>query len=104
MNDAKHPDAGKPYCPGNGTEGIAFEDAFCTNCIYYKDDDCPILMQAHIVGSVKAPEFPNQWVYDDEGTPSCRMFSEIEEARYCGGALTPTQERELYEKAKRGEL
>lgn len=101
--------AGKPYCPSSGSEGAAFEDAFCCRCQYYGSErgepsDCPILMQAHIVADVHDPEFPNQWVYDEEGYPTCRMFSESEDAApLCGGARTPEQERELYEKAKRGE-
>ena len=102
--------AGKPYCPGSGSEGAAFEDAFCCRCQYdgsERDEpsDCPIRMQAHIVADVHDPEFPNQWVYDEEGYPTCRMFSESKDVSpLCGGAKTPEQEHELYEKAKRGEL
>lgn len=100
--------AGKPYCPSSGTEGFAFEEAWCGSCVFYRNDDedawgCPILEQAHIVADAADPAFPNQWAHDEHGAPSCRAYTEGT-ARLAGGALTPTQERELYEKARRGEL
>ena len=101
--------AGKPYCPATGSEGRAFLEAFCDRCIYSGADanknGCPIAEQAYIVADARDPECPNQWVYDDDGVPSCRMFVSGEPVRkLCGGALTPEQEREAFEKAKRGEL
>ena len=111
ISEASHtaPNAGEAYCPATGSEGRAFEEVFCGRCIYSgtaaDENGCPIAEQAYMIANASDPKFPNQWVYDDDGVPSCRMFVSGEPVRkLCGGARTPEQEHELYEKAKRGEL
>lgn len=98
--------AGKPYCPGSGTEGMAFEEAFCCNCVYYGnlivDNSCPIAMQAQTVADATDPTFPNQWVYDDTGRPTCRMFERADRAT-SGDEPRAAYERHMYERAMRGE-
>ena len=60
--------------------------AFLSHKMYYGCVDC---MQSHFFCNVD---------------PCDHCGHEFEPLRLCGGALTPTQEREAYEKAKRGEL
>jgi len=122
--------AGKPYCPSSGSEGIGFEDAWCCKCDHYRygsewmpdEMECVmpskthhgygptgILGLAHFVADVNDPQFPQEWLYDKEGCPSCAAWKErTPEAdtpprRLCAGALTPEAERAAYERAMRGE-
>jgi hypothetical protein len=77
--------AGKPYCPSSGTEGMAFDDAWCAHCTRdkaYRDggDDadpaiaCQILSNT-MVYDVKDPEYPKEWVYGADGRPRCTAFT-----------------------------
>ena len=82
--------AGKPYRPGNGTEGEMFEDAFCENCkrdqayrsygLEIPNDDgsigCPIL--AAMLGfGTDEPGYPKELIYDRKGKPTCTAFDPI---------------------------
>lgn len=78
MSD-KHPYAGKPYMPSNGTEGDWFHCTFCHNCIHEKfthtqdfaDKQCEVFNR----GFLSAPDPIKEWVYNDEGKPSCTEYS-----------------------------
>lgn len=90
------------YCPGSGSEGRAFEKAFCSRCVYYRDDDhddafyCPINSAAWDIADAQDVRYPNQWRYDEHGEPTCTAFVEQDE-------FAAEREREMYEKAMRGE-
>jgi hypothetical protein len=67
---------GTPYRPSNGTEGMWFEDKFCSNCIH----DCPkengkkceIILYA-MMCDVTDKEYPREWIYKDN-KPTCTNF------------------------------
>ncbi len=109
--------AGQRYCPASGSEGVAFEDAWCCQCVHYREVDkevwdcrLDILGQAHAVADVTLPEFPKEWVYDIDGLPSCTRFEDVpadddrKMHRLCGGVVSPEAERSMYDRAMRGEL
>ena len=72
---------GEKYCPSNGTEGCAFTDHFCANCIHEKfmhtqkdgDKQCDILNRT-ILCSVSDPGYPEEWTYDEHGNPTCTAW------------------------------
>lgn len=81
--------AGKPYQPCNGTEGLVFTDAWCGSCARDKamsegkpieecDDDekCDIiaLSMAYNIGD---PQYPKAWVFAHDGQPCCTEFVEV---------------------------
>jgi hypothetical protein len=67
--------AGSSFMPSNGTEGMIFEDAFCSCCIHEKfthtgilsDKKCPVLDRVLL----NAPDPQREWVFDSEGWPVC---------------------------------
>lgn len=61
----------KPYQPSNGTEGMMFFDEFCDKCV--KERRCKIIGRTMLYdpGDTK---YPKQWVYDDNGYPTCTSF------------------------------
>lgn len=76
---------GRPYRPGSGTEGMAFDELWCDHCARdaaYReageDADpaiaCQILSDT-LVYSVTDPEYPKEWVYDRNGVPCCTAFT-----------------------------
>lgn len=77
--------AGKPYRPGSGTEGMAFDEAWCEHCArdaeFRKDWDnadpaigCQILADTFVY-DVNDPQYPKEWVYDRKGRPCCTAFT-----------------------------
>ena len=72
---------GSSYRPSNGTEGMFFEDKFCSNCIHEKychtgdenDLQCKILINAFMYDQ-RDKEYPKEWVYDANGQPTCTAF------------------------------
>lgn len=62
----------RPYRPSNGSEGEAFENAFCLRCKKYGDPDgvgtCDILCAA-MSRLEDHPNYPKEWVEDDTDTP-----------------------------------
>lgn len=77
--------AGKPYRPGSGTEGMAFDEQWCDHCARdaaYRDagDDadpaiaCQILSDTFVY-DIDDPNYPKEWVYDRNGCPSCTAFT-----------------------------
>jgi len=77
--------AGKPYRPGSGTEGMAFDDAWCAYCERDKayrdggpDADPAIACQiiaATFAFEIADPRYPKEWVYDRKGKPCCTAFT-----------------------------
>lgn len=55
------------YFPSNGTEGEQFFSAWCERC--YKYNQCTILD-----GSLLKSKEPKQWIYDNNGKPTCTSF------------------------------
>ena len=75
--------AGKPYRPSNGTEGDMFMAEWCEHCEHdsrWRDDPesagCPILCDTMIYHT-RDPEYPKEWIYDQEGRPSCTAFTQV---------------------------
>lgn len=83
----------RPYRPANGTEGMIFDDAWCSRCEHDRHwretgDDaesealpCPILSSAFLF-NIGDPEYPAQWIEDDvewptSSNPRCTAFQEI---------------------------
>lgn len=70
------------YRPSNGTEGIGFYENWCERCRHDRPDDedggCRILCRT-LMFNVDEPGYPDEWIYDDTGNPTCTAF-EVEEA------------------------
>ena len=76
-------EAGEPWLPSNGTEGMEFHAAFCDNCLYERwthhmeenreEDKCAILSEAFL-GDTQ----PKEWQYDDEGYPHCTKWTQFD--------------------------
>lgn len=66
------------YQPSNGTEGAAFQSAYCDNCKHDNFDHdtctggCEILAKTMIC-SVDDPEYPSEWRLVG-GKPTCTAF------------------------------
>jgi hypothetical protein len=63
------------YCPSNGTEGEAFVDEFCMNCLHCDPDpdgkkQCTILL-ATLCFYPNDPNYPQEWTHDALGHPVC---------------------------------
>lgn len=76
---------GKPYRPGSGTEGMAFDDQWCAHCARdkaYRDggDDadpaiaCQILSNT-LVYAINDVGYPKEWIYGRDGRPCCTAFT-----------------------------
>lgn len=68
----------KKYRPSNGSEGMWFEDQFCSQCINQHPDpdkgkNCMIVCNA-MCYDLKDPEYPKEWVYDESDKPTCTAF------------------------------
>jgi hypothetical protein len=79
----------KPYRPGSGTEGMAFDDAWCDHCArdaeYRKDPDindpatgCQILARTFAY-EIDHPKYPKEWIHGRDGRPCCTAFSPVTE-------------------------
>lgn len=86
--------SGKPYRPSCGTEGMAFDEQWCSRCkkdekfrdtydsAYGPDDGCQILADTFVY-EIDDPKYPKEWIYDADGVPSCTAFSTTEERYRC---------------------
>jgi hypothetical protein len=68
----------RKYQPSNGTEGMAFIDIWCGNCIHESPEmeskhKCEILTLTMGL-DVKDPEYPLEWCYDEKGYGQCTAF------------------------------
>lgn len=77
-SDAYAEYAGKPYRPGSGTEGMAFDDLWCEHCArdaeFRKDWNADPAIGCQIIAGTffhekTDPEYPKEWVYDRKGKP-----------------------------------
>jgi hypothetical protein len=79
----------RPYRPSNGTDGMIFDDAWCSRCQHdatAREDErafgCEILSRTLIFARDDA-EYPTEWVEDDVpykagSNPRCTAFLAIE--------------------------
>lgn len=81
-------DAGKPYQPCNGTEGLVFTDQWCGQCARDKafngtkvhiedcaeDELCQIVAMTMMCGSTDDQRYPKEWVFGADGQPCCTAF------------------------------
>lgn len=77
--------AGKPYRPGSGTEGMAFDEHWCNHCtrdLAYREggDDANPAIACQIIADTFAydvddPEYPKEWIYGRDGRPCCTAFT-----------------------------
>lgn len=71
----------KKYRPSNGSEGCWFTGEFCDRCQKDADyrnndgDSCQILCNT-MVYDLTDPEYPDEWIYDEDGNPVCTAFEE----------------------------
>ena len=80
--------AGKPYRPGNGTEGDYFHAAACARCTKWKratdpedfDNGCMIELMA-INMTIDEPEYPKEWIFGPDGQPTCTAFDQHHRVR-----------------------
>lgn len=68
----------KKYRPSNGSEGDHFISTFCMNCIHENPNpelkpNCEILTFT-MCYDVNEPEYPEEWIYNDQGKPVCSSF------------------------------
>lgn len=67
----------KKYRPSNGTEGMAFTDHFCDRCIHQHPDwagrQCNILATTMVYDTTD-DRYPEEWTYDDKGSPTCTAW------------------------------
>ena len=75
-----------PYRPSNGTEGEIFMSAWCAKCVRDRPqrggnpfDGCEIITLT-MAFDIDHPSYPEAWVQDDEGTPSCLECTAEDEA------------------------
>lgn len=69
----------RKYRPSNGTEGEGFIEHYCRNCIHGKyehtcdtnDNPCDILTRS-LVCSIDDKDYPEEWVYNEQGRPTCK--------------------------------
>jgi len=66
-----------PYRPSNGTEGMIFQSAWCDNCHFDGDAEqgkgCMLLAKT-MVYDIDDPEYPKEWVQNEEGEARCTKF------------------------------
>lgn len=78
----------RPFRPSNGTNGMIFDDAWCSNCERDKawredenNEPCDILSRTFVY-AVDDPQYPTEWVEDDvpytqDSNPRCTAFVAI---------------------------
>jgi len=73
------------YRPSNGTEAELFFEKFCYGCKHYVEDettgsmDCNLnIILAAEINNFEDPNFPDEWRYDENGTPTCTNFQQID--------------------------
>jgi hypothetical protein len=65
------------YRPSNGTEGDFFMDKFCFRCRNDSEDAQCSLLIASMVFDVDDPEYPSEWVQNEDGIGGyCTAFEE----------------------------
>ncbi|MDB5584874.1 MAG: hypothetical protein JWR80_10050 [Bradyrhizobium sp.] len=72
---------GKPYRPGSGTEGMAFDAKWCSHCARdaawredESNDGCHVLSLT-LALPIDDPEYPKEWIFGRDGRPCCTAFT-----------------------------
>ena len=68
---------GETFHPCNGSEGSAFINHFCSRCEKDLQEDCEVLTATMILMQTDS-EYPKEWVYNENGNPTCTAFEELE--------------------------
>ena len=74
---------GKPYQPSNGFEGDIFMESYCQRCEHEQRagsedvEGCQIIC-ASMVFNPGEEGYPGEWIYNEEGQPTCTAFTPIE--------------------------
>ena len=78
--------AGQSYRPGSGTEGVAFDSAWCAHCERDREfreagaDGDPAIACQIIADTfafdIDDPRYPKEWVHDRDGHPRCTAFTD----------------------------
>lgn len=63
----------KKYRPPNGIEGECFQSEWCYNCWYNHLNSCQVLMMTTVY-DIDDPEYPVEWIYNEQGKPVCTKF------------------------------
>ena len=71
----------RAYRPSNGTEGMLFDDRWCSRCVLDSDDNCEILA-CTLLYDIGDPQYPAEWIEDDvpypqDSNPRCTAFLPI---------------------------
>ena len=84
--------AGENYRHASHMELLAFMGLYCWKCkreydyinTHSMDDACDILSRAsnHAIGH---PDYPSEWTYGNNGSPTCTAFDEAESSEGEGG-------------------
>ena len=64
---------GKPYRPSNWSEGEMFFEAYCEDC--KRGGSCEIA-GATMCFDIGEKGYPKEWIYGDDGQPTCLAFEE----------------------------
>jgi len=78
----------KLFRPSCGSEGMDFMDRFCDRCERdaafqrdpFNNDGCSIAA-ATMALQVDEEGYPKEWIYGDDGEPTCTAFVAISEGR-----------------------
>lgn len=70
--------AGESFRPSNGTEGMIFEEHFCSQCIHQNPDptknkNCEVAMLAFCFDE-RDKEYPREWIFNADGWPVCTKW------------------------------
>lgn len=69
----------RPYRPANGTEGMLFDDAWCSRCQHESEErPCDILSRSFLF-TLRDQQYPVEWIQDDvpyphDTNPRCTAF------------------------------
>ena len=69
--------AGKPFQPANGTEGMTFTNAYCCNCKHGMPDGFCDITFASMDDDISDPDYPKEWKFNEEGWPTCTKFEAL---------------------------
>lgn len=92
-----------PYRPSNGSEGEYFMAKYCEHCKHdakhRRTDDaqygCKIIVYSFAY-NIDDPNYPKEWVYADDGAPTCTKFAPPVKRKYRGkGRNKGTMEMKL---------
>jgi hypothetical protein len=84
------------YRPSSGTEGIDFQEAWCSKCKRdalwngtaadpdrVSDADLCQIIARSMACRIDEPGYPQEWIRDQNGTPRCLAFEPIDKPERC---------------------